>query len=211
MTSTIRAQARSDIGLFELSVALFPRGSVTGAPKVQATEIIGEVAARGAYTGTIGFISACQQKDDRSPDDRHLAGMQAMFSVAIRTVVVDRKAWSSYRRGRRRYHLGLGGSRGIRRVSGQESLPTCATSGVRQWLCGRTHDGDFELFETLLFEPGTGYYLVERHLQRLVASARYFGSLCDVAAVREQMEGIEAGGHRPLRGRLMPPRQMPST
>jgi para-aminobenzoate synthetase/4-amino-4-deoxychorismate lyase len=31
---------------------------------------------------------------------------------------------------------------------------------------------------------------------------RYFGFLCDVAAVREQMEGIEAGGHRPLRVRL---------
>jgi hypothetical protein len=38
-------------------------------------------------------------------------------------------------------------------------------------VAARAHDGDFELFETLLFEPGMGYYLVERHLQRLVASA----------------------------------------
>ena len=76
MTSGISAELRSDMGLKDMLRALFPCGSVTGAPKVRAMEIIHELepAPRGVYTGAIGHITP-------SGD--------AQFNVAIRTVVLD--------------------------------------------------------------------------------------------------------------------------
>ena len=59
MTSGITAELRSDMGLKDMLSALFPCGSVTGAPKVRAMEIIREleVYPRGVYTGAIGHIA----------------------------------------------------------------------------------------------------------------------------------------------------------
>ena len=74
MTSTITSQMRSDTTLKDLFMALFPCGSITGAPKVRAMEIIHELEAtpREAYCGSIGWIA---------PD----GSME--FSVAIRTLM----------------------------------------------------------------------------------------------------------------------------
>ena len=76
MTSTVTARLRSSLGPVDVLRAIFPCGSITGAPKVRAMEIIHEVEARarGAYTGSIGRIS---------PDGN------ASFNVAIRTISVD--------------------------------------------------------------------------------------------------------------------------
>ena len=76
MTSGITAELRGDMGLKDMLRALFPCGSVTGAPKVRAMEIIRELEAgpRGVYTGAIGRISPTGD---------------AQFNVAIRTVVID--------------------------------------------------------------------------------------------------------------------------
>ena len=76
MTSGITAELRADMGLKDMLKALFPCGSVTGAPKVRAMEIIRELEAepRGVYTGAIGHIAPngdCQ------------------FNVAIRTLFID--------------------------------------------------------------------------------------------------------------------------
>jgi para-aminobenzoate synthetase/4-amino-4-deoxychorismate lyase len=80
MTSRIDAELRAGTDLLAVFRALFPSGSVTGAPKVRTMELIAELesAPRGVYTGAIGFV---EPSSDRRP--------HAVFNVAIRTVVVD--------------------------------------------------------------------------------------------------------------------------
>src|ERR1019366_7059699 len=75
MTSTITCRTKPEIGLFEIFKALFPCGSVTGAPKVAAMAAIKEleISPRGAYCGAIGMV---------------MPGGEALFSVGIRTPVV---------------------------------------------------------------------------------------------------------------------------
>ena len=76
MTSTVEATLRSQTTLAELMGALFPCGSVTGAPKIRTMQIIRELERfpRRAYTGTIGLLRP---------------GGDCTFNVAIRTVVLD--------------------------------------------------------------------------------------------------------------------------
>lgn len=76
MTSTVEATLREGTSLAELMGALFPCGSITGAPKIRTMEIIRELERfpRGAYTGTIGLLRP---------------GGDCTFNVAIRTVVLD--------------------------------------------------------------------------------------------------------------------------
>lgn len=75
MTSTVTAEIRPEIPLIELFGALFPSGSVTGAPKLRAMEIIRslEQEPREIYTGAIGYIT---------PD------REMQFSVPIRTLLL---------------------------------------------------------------------------------------------------------------------------
>ncbi len=58
MTSLVRGELRDDVSLFDIFAALFPPGSVTGAPKIRAMEIIAELEPqpRGIYCGTIGIF-----------------------------------------------------------------------------------------------------------------------------------------------------------
>ncbi|HKJ95046.1 MAG TPA: aminodeoxychorismate synthase component I [Gammaproteobacteria bacterium] len=76
MVSTVRATARADLSLAEVLRHIFPCGSVTGAPKIRAMEIIAELETepRGVYTGAIGYVSP----------DRDMC-----FSVPIRTAVLE--------------------------------------------------------------------------------------------------------------------------
>jgi para-aminobenzoate synthetase/4-amino-4-deoxychorismate lyase len=79
MTSRIDAELRVGTDLLDVFRALFPSGSVTGAPKVRTMELIAEMesAPRGVYTGAIGFV-----EPSAGPP-------RATFNVAIRTVIVD--------------------------------------------------------------------------------------------------------------------------
>jgi anthranilate/para-aminobenzoate synthase component I len=72
--ATIEGDLRSDVGLVELLRATFPGGSITGAPKIRAMQIIDELepTRRGPYCGAIGFIS----------NDGHIE-----FNIAIRTMI----------------------------------------------------------------------------------------------------------------------------
>lgn len=74
--STIEGELRSDKDMVDLLLATFPGGSITGAPKIRAMEIIEELekSRRGIYTGAIGYISDHGRAD---------------FNIAIRTMVVD--------------------------------------------------------------------------------------------------------------------------
>ena len=147
MTSGITAELRSDMGLKDMLRALFPCGSVTGAPKVRAMEIIRELEGepRGIYTGAIGHIAP-------SGD--------AQFNVAIRTVVLDGRAGE----------MGIGS--GIVADSKAESeFDECLLKA--NFLTKL--DPPFELIETIRFEKAQGFHLLERHLARLQASAAHFG------------------------------------
>lgn len=74
MTSTVTARRRRGVGLWQTLSALFPCGSVTGAPKIRAMEIIAdqEIAPRGLYCGALGWLAP---------------GGDATFCVPIRTAM----------------------------------------------------------------------------------------------------------------------------
>ena len=184
MTSTVTARLRDEVGLAGIFEALFPSGSVTGAPKVRTTRIIRELEGmpRGLYTGSIGYLSPAA-----GGGGGRLGGMEARFSVAIRTVTLDLASGIA--------RAGVGG--GI--TSGSE-----ASSEYRECLAKARFltpsVPDFELLEVLLSEREDGYYLLERHLCRLERSARYFGFPFDEVRVRSGLAA--AGSRRPLRVRL---------
>jgi para-aminobenzoate synthetase/4-amino-4-deoxychorismate lyase len=161
MTSGISSELRSDMGLTDMLRALFPCGSVTGAPKVRAMEIIRELEGgpRGVYCGAIGHIAPsgdCQ------------------FNVAIRTVVLDGANGE----------MGIGG--GIVADSKEESeYEECL---LKAHFLTKV-DAPFELIETLRYETGKGYHLLERHLARLQASAQHFGYPFSREAVLDALNG----------------------
>jgi para-aminobenzoate synthetase/4-amino-4-deoxychorismate lyase len=177
MTSTVRSRLRKGLGAVDLIGAIFPCGSITGAPKVRTMQIIAEEedSPRGVYTGSIGCLS---------PDG------SAQFNVAIRTVVVDRETGMA--------EFGVGG--GITwGSSAAGEYEECAVK-ARVLTAGRP---EFDLLETLLHEPGAGYFLLDRHLARLAASARYFGFRYDEGTVKAALrrEAERQPGER-LRVRL---------
>lgn len=80
LVSEVRARIGPAVGLVDLFDALFPCGSVTGAPKIRTMQLIRELepTPRGVYCGAIGLLAPPS------------APFRARFGVAIRTVVVDR-------------------------------------------------------------------------------------------------------------------------
>jgi para-aminobenzoate synthetase/4-amino-4-deoxychorismate lyase len=161
MTSTISSRLRQGIGIVELFQALFPCGSVTGAPKKRTMEIITglENAPRGIYTGCIGFVSP---------------GPEAVFSVAIRTIVIDTKTG--------RGTMGVGSGVTYDSRPGDE-YAECLSKGR----FAQVRRPDFQLIETILFEEDNGFFLLERHLARLQHSAAYFGFRLDSDNVRKAL------------------------
>ncbi len=163
MTSTVTARLRADITASQLIGNLFPCGSITGAPKVRAIEIIREleVQPRGIYTGAIGTISPTGD---------------ANFSVAIRTLVIDRNG---------RGEMGIGS--GIV----QDSDDTAEYDECLLKARFLTEpDKPFQLIETMRWQSDDGYYLLEEHLARLAASAHQFGIPCDITGIYERLMAL---------------------
>lgn len=174
MTSTVTGDVKSP-SLLRIFEAMFPSGSVTGAPKHSAMRIIQqlETTPRGVYSGAIGYVS---------PRGR------AHFNVAIRTVVVDLK--------RRAAEFGVGSGVVWDSVDGDE-YEECLVKAqmLRPASPHRRHvpsyvvddPPGFRLLETLLWMPGSGFALVERHIARLTASAACFGFVVDAGEVRAML------------------------
>ncbi|HEY6837755.1 MAG TPA: aminodeoxychorismate synthase component I [Geobacteraceae bacterium] len=158
MTSTVTARLKEGVGISDLFRALFPCGSVTGAPKRKTMEIIAglESSPRGLYTGCIGYVSP---------------GPEAVFSVAIRTAVID----STTARG----ELGVGSGVTWDSTADDEYAECLAKASFAM-----APQPEFHLIESLLLEQQEGYFLFERHLARLERSARYFGFRLDPAKAR---------------------------
>jgi para-aminobenzoate synthetase/4-amino-4-deoxychorismate lyase len=158
MTSSVGARTNASVG--EIMRALFPCASVTGAPKARTMQIIGELESspRGLYTGAIGFVL---------PDRR------AQFNVAIRTVVIDHDTGTA--------EYGTGGGVVWDSTAAGEYSECLLKAGLLA-----ESAREFTLFETMLWKPGEGIALLERHLDRLGRSAAYFS----FPFVREQILGL---------------------
>ncbi|WP_224080895.1 chorismate-binding protein [Cupriavidus laharis] len=184
MTSTVTATARLDTRFGELFGALFPCGSITGAPKRRTMQIIAELesAPRGLYTGAIGWLDAPE------PGDGGLC--RFAMSVAIRTLALSPRAADGLRTG----EMGVGG--GI--VHDSVAADEFAECGWKSRFLTR-HDPGFTLFETMHAEDGHCLRL-DRHLTRLAASAATFGFAFDrtgaTAAAEAEAARLGAGNWR---------------
>lgn len=168
MTSTITATARADVGPVEVIEAIFPCGSITGAPKIRAMEVIADIEAepRGLYTGSIGWIGA---------------NGDACFNVAIRTLVQTRPGVA---------RIGLGA--GIVADSGPhaEWLECLAKAAFLNRAAGPA-----DLIETIRIEGGVALHL-DRHLARLAETAAFLGITVDLASVRAAVDDAARGDCR---------------
>jgi para-aminobenzoate synthetase/4-amino-4-deoxychorismate lyase len=168
MTSTVNAQLRDNATLEDIFAALYPCGSITGAPKRRTMEIIAELEPepRGIYTGAIGWFDA--------PIDPTRKFGDFCLSVPIRTLHLQAPV-----NGVRQGEMGVGA--GIVYDSNpQEEYAECQLKA--RFLTGLSND--FELFETMYATRETGVRHIERHLRRLSVSAAYFGFSWDEAAAR---------------------------
>lgn len=173
MTSTI--SSRTAAGVPEILRALFPSGSITGAPKIRTSEIIRELEAgpRGAYCGTIGWWGS-----ERC----------AEFNVAIRTATYAPAT------GRMTYPVGAGITW---ESSAEGEYEECL---LKAEIVTKPHP-EFELLESLLWDGE--FLLLERHLTRLSESAEYFGFAFDSAGIRDALDGAVRGLERaPMKIRL---------
>lgn len=161
MTSTIRGDLRANAGLEEILRALFPCGSITGAPKIRAMQLIAELesAPRGVYCGSIGFFS----------------GEESVFNVAIRTLELD------HGQGR----MGVGSGVVMDSEAHREYRECMMKAGFFFSNNERFSPpaADFQLVETLLYNQG--FPLLSAHLERLSRSAEYFNFACDTKAARQ--------------------------
>ena len=148
LTSTVTARLRRGVGLHAQLAAIFPCGSIVGAPKIRAAEVLAELeqGPRGAYTGAIGTFSPSGDID---------------LNVAIRTAVVDRNGRGSY---------GVGG--GIVADSDPEAEYDEARLKARV-LVGLSED--YGLIETFGWSSRGGFLRVVQHLDRLERSAAALG------------------------------------
>lgn len=156
MVSQVEAQA-PDCTLADVLGALFPCGSITGAPKVRAMQIIGELEPqpRGLYTGSLGWVAP---------------GGDLRLNVAIRTLSLADKGIG---------RLGVGSGIVADSEAGSEWDECLLKSAFL-----RRHDPGLELIETLRLEvaEGQGHYpLLALHQQRLTRSAAWLGYPVDQA------------------------------
>ncbi|MES2938185.1 MAG: aminodeoxychorismate synthase component I [Pseudomonadota bacterium] len=182
MTSTVLSTLPATTSFPQILRALFPCGSITGAPKHHTMELIArlESTPRGLYTGAMGWIDA--------PAAGRSCGDFCM-SVTIRTLTLGAEA-----DGTRPASLGVGGGIVIDSTSGSEFDEALLKA---RFLTGL--DPGFTLFETLRCR-GPAVPGLERHLVRLAASARALGFRFDREACRRavlaEAERLGAGLHR---------------
>ncbi|MGK6354165.1 aminodeoxychorismate synthase component I [Sphingomonas sp. DT-207] len=176
MVSTVTAELAPDHDAIDALAALFPCGSVTGAPKIRAMQVISEVEAspRGIYTGAIGRLDA---------------NGDAMFNVAIRTLALDEPGQAL---------LGLG-SGVVADSQGPEEWDECLAKGAFV-TAGET---GFDLIETMRFDPEDGIALLERHLTRIKESAEALDFAFDRHSARNELQAATFRLRSPARVRLL--------
>ncbi|SDA36555.1 aminodeoxychorismate synthase component I [Sphingomonas sp. NFR15] len=177
MVSTVAARLAEGRDAVDVLAALFPCGSITGAPKLRAMEVIGEVedTRRDVYTGAIGRIDA---------------DGDAAFNVAIRTLTLPDGADTA--------SFGVGG--GI--VADSRASDEWAETRTKSAFLATPGPG-FDLIETMRFDPLTGVARLERHLARMRASAAAFGFVFDRHIARNELQAATFRLREPRRLRLL--------
>jgi para-aminobenzoate synthetase/4-amino-4-deoxychorismate lyase len=207
MTSTVTGTLRPDLSLYEIFRALFPSGSITGAPKIRTMQIIHDLesAPRGLYTGAIGHLKGSAPREAQPAYAVAAARRQgalaialkeprkATFNVAIRTLTLKNNEAK----------MGVGG--GI--VADSDPADEYRECLLKAAFLTRTPH-DFQLLETILWKPydqaDNGLYLLPLHLDRLSASAAYFNFPCDRTTITKDLIALtQTLPHTPHRIRLL--------
>jgi para-aminobenzoate synthetase/4-amino-4-deoxychorismate lyase len=173
MVSTVTAQLKPATRVEQVVRALFPCGSITGAPKIRAMQVIRELeqSPRGLYCGAIGMFA---------PDG------SAAFNVAIRTITLEGG----------RGTLGIGGAV-VQDSTAASEYAECLLK-ARYFDNTRVPIG---LIETLRHENGI-FRRRDRHLDRMANSSAFLGLPFDRAAAIAMLDAAVATAREPLRVRL---------
>ena len=141
MTSQVTSKLKDSQNFIDIFKGLFPCGSVTGAPKIRAMEIIKELeeSDRGAYCGSIGYID---------PEGT------ACFNVGIRTIIL--------KEGELRYNVGSG------LVMDSDASDEYAECILKADVLKKQNS---EILETFLWQPRTGVKNFSQHKKRLIKTA----------------------------------------
>lgn len=185
MVSTVRARLAQGKGAMDLVRALFPCGSITGAPKIRAMELLAETErdARGPYCGAIGRIDA---------------DGNAAFNVAIRTLRL-----TPIENGQGSAVLGIGSAIVADSDQYAERRECEVKAGFLRRAAPDLVAPACDLIETMRFEPESGIALLERHLARMKASAAALGFTFDRHALRNQIQALCFELDAPAKVRLM--------
>ncbi|MGA8863567.1 MAG: chorismate-binding protein [Gallionella sp.] len=178
MTSTVTCRTHEEKGLLDVFRALFPCGSVTGAPKAAAMSAIGalEATPRGVYCGAVGVV---------------MPGGEALFSVGIRTPVINIAEGFAV--------CGIGSGITLDSKEDDEHAEWTAKRAFLMQSCP-----DYELLETLRLHQGR-YWLLRGHLRRIERSAIALGFVFDGNKVSESLKaaaGQYPDGHWRVRLRI---------
>ena len=170
MTSTVEGKLQEDVDYSQVFRSLFPCGSVTGAPKIRAMEIIKQLESspRGVYTGSIGYFAP--------PSCHSTRAVRAMFNVAIRTIILENG----------RGEMGVGSGIVYNSLASDEY----AECTVKAHFLTRTTPVEFDILEAILWD--NGYQRLDRHLQRIADSANYFQYPYDQANVHSILTQLSA-------------------
>lgn len=160
LTSTIQAELAENVSLYQIFQALFPCGSITGAPKTSTMRIIADTenSPRGIYCGTIGYIKPYRKA--------------AIFNIPIRTLTIHNQ----------QIHYGVGGGITWDSTSHDEYEEILAKTAI----LNSTTTTPRYLIESLLLENGQ-FLLLNEHLTRLTDSASYFDFKCDIESIKLQL------------------------
>ena len=190
MTSDVAARTRPGTTLADVFAALFPCGSVTGAPKVRAMQMIRELEStpRGVYCGAVGVVRPVE--GSAGPDGLHRVA--ATFNVPIRTVVLQGPAKDA----------GTGPDPApVRATCGIGSGITSGAGAAAEWAEWRHKrafveraSAPFDILETLGLHDGK-FHHADLHLRRMGEAAAHFGYPFNAHAVRQELQ-IAALQHR---------------
>ena len=172
MTSEVAGELRGDVTYADIFRALFPCGSITGAPKRRAMQTIRDVESgpRGVYCGAIGYAAP---------------GGEAVFNVAIRTIEIDGdQGW-----------LGTGGGIVADSRADDEFDEMMLKSS---FFAPMSAESDVTLIETMRLSDDV-IPLIDLHLRRLRRSAAYFGIELDETTLRRSLQSLPKHGQWKVR------------
>lgn len=167
MTSQISACIDNNIRLATIINALFPCGSITGAPKKKTMELIQEIeqSPRGIYTGAIGYL---------------LPNNDMLFNVAIRTLYQNHHKLAT---------IGVGGGITIN----SDVLSEWQEMNAKLRFISNYYQPDFNLIESFLIQ-NRQIINMEQHLERLTIAAEKLHFKCDILAIREKLYNLVTSG-----------------